>query len=171
MASHIRFLAEAAMVAALYVGLTFMAYALGLDKGAVQLRFAEALCVLPAFTAAAVPGLGVGCLLANLLTACHPVDVLFGTLATLTGAIGCYAMRRALAGRFSCLLLPLPNIVANTLVIPFVLLWAYGVPDGYPFLLLTIGAGEILSAGALGTLLTVALRKRPQLFAGGHRDR
>ena len=157
---RIRFLTHSALIAALYVGLTYLAYALGLDKGVVQIRFSEALCVLAALTPAAVPGVTLGCFLSGLLTQAHPVDMIVGSLATLVGVIGCRALRGLLPRRFAFCLIPLPNILANALVIPWVLSNAYGVTDGYLFLLLTVGLGEIISAGLLGCLLLTALKKR-----------
>ena len=102
------YLSQAAMIAALYVVLTLLANALGLANYAIQVRFSEALTILPFFTPAAIPGLTIGCLLSNILTGCAPLDILFGTLATLTGALGTYALRR-----FEWLA-PLPPILANT---------------------------------------------------------
>ena len=84
---HILRLAQAAMIAALYIVLTFIANLLGIASGAVQIRFSEALTILPYFTVSAVPGLTVGCLLANILTGCALPDIIFGTLATLLGAV------------------------------------------------------------------------------------
>ena len=155
------FMARAAMIAALYVVLTYLAAALGLSgQSVIQVRFSEALCVLPYFTAAAVPGVTLGCLLANLLTGAHIIDVLFGTLATLLGAIGTRLLRK---WRF---LAPLPPIVANTVIVPFVLRYAYLTTDvGLPYLFLTVGLGEIISVGVLGLLLLFALEKhRRHLF-------
>ena len=90
----IMYLSQAAMIAALYVVLTLLANALGLANYAIQVRFSEALTILPFFTPAAIPGLTIGCLLSNILTGCAPLDILFGTLATLIGALGTYALRR-----------------------------------------------------------------------------
>ena len=78
----IMYLSQAAMIAALYVVLTLLANALGLANYAIQVRFSEALTILPFFTPAAIPGLTIGCLLSNIFTGCAPLDVLFGTLAT-----------------------------------------------------------------------------------------
>ena len=64
----VTFIVQAAVIAALYVVLTFVANALGLASHTIQVRFSEALCILPVFTPAAIPGLWIGCLLANLLT-------------------------------------------------------------------------------------------------------
>ena len=80
-------LVQAAMIAALYVVLTFIANELGLASQAVQLRFSEALTVLPYFTPAAIPGLFIGCLLSNVLTGLALPDIVFGSIATLIGAV------------------------------------------------------------------------------------
>ena len=156
-----REMTRAAMIAALYVALTYLAFSFGLSgQGSVQVRFSEMLCVLPYFTASAVPGLTLGCLLANLLTGAHVLDILFGTLATLLGALGSRMLRR---WRF---LVPLPPIIANTVIVPFVLRYAYLTTDvAFPLLFLSVGIGEILSVGVLGTALILALQKhRKYLF-------
>ena len=69
-----KFLATASLIAALYIALTYLAMAFGLDKNAIQVRFSEALVALCLITPAAIPGLTVGCLLANILTGCAPLD-------------------------------------------------------------------------------------------------
>jgi len=147
------FTARAAVIAALYVVLTYVfAWC---ASGAVQVRVAEALTILPVFTSAAVPGLAIGCLIANLLTGCALWDVVFGTLATLLGAIGTRLLRK----HGFCA--TLPPIVANTLIIPWVLHYVYG--DAWPvwLLTLTVGVGEVISCGVLGILLMVTLKKYP----------
>ena len=149
-----RFLTYAASIAALYVILTLLSASLGLASGVIQLRLSEALTILPAFTPAAIPGLVVGCLLANALSGALPWDIVFGSLATLLGAFGTYLLRRH--KWFAAL----PPIAANVLIVPLVLRYVYGVPDAYWFLLLTVGAGEFLSAGVLGTWLARALETR-----------
>lgn len=156
---NLRFLCRGALVAALYVVLTWLCALVGLDKGVIQMRLSEALCVLPAFTGAAVPGLFVGCLLANLLTGSALPDVVFGSLATLIGALGAYLLRR------HKWLVPLPTVLANVLIIPFVLRFAYGAEGTIPYFMLTVGAGEVISAYICGMLLYAALvRQKAQLF-------
>ncbi|MCI9109438.1 MAG: QueT transporter family protein [Lachnospiraceae bacterium] len=143
---------QAAMIAALYVVLTILANALGLANYAIQVRFSEALTILPYFTPAAVPGLFIGCLISNILTGCAIPDIIFGSLATLVGAIFTYKLRR------QKWLAPIPPIVANMIVVPLVLLYAYGIrPLWFSFLTVTIG--EVISCGVLGMLLLFALEK------------
>lgn len=158
---NMMYLTYAGVIAALYVALTWFSALLGLSgTAAVQLRLSEALCVLPYFTSAAVPGLAVGCLLANLLTGAALPDILFGTLATLIGAVGTRLLRRY------AWLSPLPPILANTVIIPFVIRYAYAdVTESLPFLFVTVGAGEVLSVGVFGLLLLFALQKhRGRIF-------
>ena len=83
-----KLLTQGALIAALYVVLTYVTNLAGMASGAIQVRISEALCILPAFTASAVPGLFVGCLAANLLTGAALWDVVFGSVATLLGALG-----------------------------------------------------------------------------------
>ena len=162
----IKFLALSAMIAALYVVLTYVSFALGLDKGAIQLRLSETLAALPAFTPAGIPGLFIGCMLSSFLTGGHPLDAVFGSLVTLLAAVLCYFMRPLARRRAGVLLLPLPNIFLNALLIPVILILVYGVPEGYPFLVLTVGIGEILASGVLGIPLGYFLaRFSSHLFA------
>lgn len=143
----------AALIAAIYVTLSELAAMLGLFNGAIQIRFSEALCVLPYFTFAAVPGVTLGCLISNLFLASAPGDIIFGTLATLIGALLAYALRK-----FKWLV-PLPTILANTLIIPFVLRYAYSLEDTIPYLMLTVCIGEVISVYALGMPLLFGLKK------------
>ena len=85
--NHTLLLVQAAMIAALYVVLTYIANAMGLASSAIQIRFSEALTILPYFTPAAIPGLFVGCFLSNILTGCAIPDIIFGSIATLIGAL------------------------------------------------------------------------------------
>lgn len=153
------FLTQAAMIAALYVVLTYIANLFGLASGVIQIRLSEMLCILPVFTPAAIPGLFIGCLLSNILTGCVIWDILFGSLATLAGAIGTYLLRNH---RF---VFTLPPVAANMIVVPLVLQYAYGVPDAIWYLAVTVGAGEVISICILGMLLyKVLYRQRKAIF-------
>ena len=140
-------LVTGAIIAALYVVLTLLANAFGLASGVIQVRISEALNVLVCFTGAAVPGGTVGCLLANLLTGGIVMDVIFGTLASFIGAFGGYLLRK---NRLLALLCP---ILSNTIIVPFVLKFAYGAPDAIWFLFGSVAVGEVISCGILGFLL------------------
>ncbi len=158
----IKYLAQAAIIAALYVVFTLIANAAGLASGVIQVRISEALTVLPFFTPAAIPGLFLGCLLSNIIGGCVIWDIIFGSLATLLGALGTYAIRKKLPDWCAAI----PPIIANTLIVPFVLSYAYEVPDSIPFLMLTVGAGEVISCGILGILLLKLLKPHRNVIFG-----
>jgi len=145
------------MIAAIYVVLTVLAAQFNLASGAIQVRFSEALTILPVFTVAAVPGLTIGCLLANLLTGCAAWDVVFGSVATLIGAVGTRLLKN------KPLLAWIPPVLSNMAIIPIILIKVYAVPDAWWFLVLTVGAGEVLSCGVLGLLLWKSLKSIPAL--------
>lgn len=147
------FITQSAIIAALYVLLTLVSSAMGLDKSAVQFRISEMLTVLPAFTPAAVPGLFVGCLLSNMLAGCLPWDVVFGSAATLIGALGTYALRKWKW------LAPLPPILANALIVPPVIIAVYEIETAYPLVLLGVLVGEAVCCGVFGYALISTLKK------------
>ena len=148
--SNTLFLAQSAMIAAIYVVLTVILAPF--SYGEVQVRVSEALTILPVFTPAAIPGLFVGCLISNILGGCILPDIIFGTLATLLGAVFTRLLRK------NKWIAPVPPILANALIIPPVLYFAYGVKPIW-FSLVTVTAGEIISCGVLGMLLLFALQK------------
>lgn len=158
--SRTLYLAQAAMIATLYIVLTYLANLLGLANHAIQVRFSEALTVLPYFTPAAIPGLFIGCFLSNILTGCALPDIIFGSLATLIGAFGTYALRR---WKWCA---PVCPILANTITVPLILIYGYGLLlEGMTllqclgFYCLTVGAGEVISCGILGMILLTVLEK------------
>ena len=153
-AMRTRFVCTSAVIAAAYVALTYLSNSLGLASGAIQFRISEALCALGLFTPAAIPGVSVGCFLANLLTGCAALDVIFGSLASLMGMLGAYALRKK---PFVALL---PYVFANVVIVPFVLAYAYGVETAWWLLALSVGAGEIVCAYIGGLVLYFALKKR-----------
>lgn len=140
-----------AAIAAVYVVLT-MIFA-PISFGPIQFRVSEVLCILPAFTPAAVPGLFLGCFLSNCLCGAVAVDVVFGSLATLVGAFGSWKLR---AHRW-CVCIP--PILSNMLVIPWVLRYAYGAKDLILYLAWTVGLGEVMAVGVLGNLLMLMLER------------
>ena len=156
---NLRMMCEAAVIAALYAAITYAAAPLA--SGVIQVRISEALCALPIFTPSAIPGVTLGCLLANLLTGSPLPDVIFGTLATLIGAIFTALLRRHPIPAL------LPPIISNVIIVPLVLKFAYKVPEAYLFTVCTVGAGEIISVGILGFILYIALKKRlPHVLVG-----
>ncbi len=153
MNKKVKFLTHAAIIAALYVVLTLLARLVGLDSGVIQVRFSEALCILCAFTPAAIPGLTVGCLIANITVGGALWDVIFGSIATLIGTLFGYLLR---SKRW---LVPLPTVISNALIIPPVLMTVYGAEESFLFLFATVGIGEIISAYILGMMLYGALKR------------
>ena len=147
------FLAYGAVIAAIYVALT-MAFQ-PISFGPVQFRISEALCILPFFTPAAIPGLFVGCFLSNLFCGAASLDVVFGSIATLIGAVGSYYL-----GKKNKWLVCVPPILSNTIIVPWVLRYAYGSTDLIPYAMLTVGIGEILAIGVLGNILLVTLERQ-----------
>ena len=155
---RILWLCRAGIIAALYVALTYLAMLLGLDKNAIQIRFSEALCVLAFLSPAAIPGLTVGCFLANLLTGCAPLDIALGPVATLIGALGAYLLSKLKNQKRGMWLCSLPNIIANTITVPFVIYLCYTPANErslsvIPFFALTVLIGELISCALIGTAL------------------
>ena len=155
MKNKTKFIALSAMLAAAYVVLTLISSLFGLSSGAIQVRISEMLCVLAAFTPAAVPGITIGCLLANIICGGTIYDIIFGTLATLIGLIFTRVIKNHVY------LSSIPTIVSNMIIIPAVLvLSGVGGWDLFPYFVLTVGAGEIISCGILGTVLAVYIKKQ-----------
>lgn len=152
------FIVYAAAIAAIYTVLT-MVFA-PISFGPIQFRISEALCILPFFTPAAVPGLFIGCLLSNFLCGAAALDVIFGSLATLIGATGSWLLRNHKWA------VCIPPIMANTIIIPWVLRFAYGSEDMIYYAMITVGIGEILAIGVLGNLLMGILSKSRQFLFG-----
>lgn len=150
--NKVLFMAQAAMIAAIYVVLTIVFAPF--SYGEVQVRISEALTILPVFTPAAIPGLFIGCLISNILGGCIMPDIIFGSLATLIGAVFTWQLR----GK-SKFLAPLPPILSNIVIVPFVLRYGYQVPLPIPFMMLTVGIGEVISCGVLGMIVHTALNK------------
>ena len=156
--SNIMLLVTASMIAALYVVLSFVSNAFGLASGAIQVRISEALTILPYFTVAAIPGVTIGCILFNLLSGAALLDVLFGGVASLIGAIiSWYIGKAAKKINWMKYLVPIPPILSNAFIVPWVLKTAYGLTDTYWYLFITVGIGEVISCGILGILLMTAL--------------
>ena len=152
------FITQAAVIAALYVVLVVVFNYISF--GPIQFRVAEALTILPYFTPAAIPGLFIGCILANVIGGAVIWDIIFGSIATLIGAVFTYLLRNK-----SKFLAPLPPVLANTIIVPWVLKYAYGAEEMVWFMAVTVGIGEILACYVLGMILLFALNKvRRQVF-------
>lgn len=153
------YITQAAVIAAIYVILVVIFNYWSF--GPIQFRIAEALTILPYFTPAAIPGLFIGCLLSNVLGGAAFWDIVFGSLATLFGALGTYALRK-----WSKWLGSVPPIVANTIIIPFVLKYAYGSEGMLVFFMVTVGLGEVIVCGVFGMVLLTVLNKYRRVIFG-----
>ena len=153
MKKNTMFTAQGAIIAALYMALTHLSNAAGLASGAIQFRLSEVLTILPLFTPAAIPGLTLGCLLSNLTTGCIPWDIVGGTVATLLGALGTRALKDH--PYFGAI----PPILSNVIIVPLVLKFAYGFEGTLPYFMLTVGIGEVVCCGVLGTLFMLTIRR------------
>lgn len=143
-------IAISGIIAALYAVMAYFSSVFGIAYGPIQCRFSEALCVLPFLTPAAVPGLFLGCLVANLLSPYGALDIVFGSLATLLAAVWTQRIHRKW-------LAPLPPVVCNAIIVgavvtvqqvPMELFWGT-----FAYNALTIGLGEALACYVLGGLL------------------
>ena len=149
-----RTLAYGAIIAALYVVVTMLFAPISFGTSGIDVRISEMLTILPYFTPAAIPGLFVGCILANILGGGIIWDIIFGSLATLIGAWGCYKLR---SNRW---LAPVPTVLANTVIIPPLLRYGYGVNLPLHILAFSVCVGEILGAYILGQLLLTVLKPK-----------
>lgn len=143
-----KYLTQAAIIAAVYVVLT-MIFA-PISYGQVQVRISEALTILPYFTPAAIPGLFIGCIIANIYGGAGLIDIVFGSLATLLAAFLSYKMPKKY-------LVPLPPVIINAVVIGFVLHFAINIP-----LLITmawVGLGQLIACYGIGYPLMILLEK------------
>ena len=151
------YVTRGALIGALYVVLTYLSSVFGLASGVIQFRLSEILCILPIFMPEAIPGLFIGCMLSNILTGCAAWDIIFGSIATLIGCIGTRLLMNLPEGLKW--IATIPTVLSNAIIVPFVLIYTYGVTDGYFFLMLTVATGEIVCAGIGGSILYYALRK------------
>ena len=123
---------------------------------------------MPFFNAAAIPGLAIGCLISNTLAGGVPLDIIFGSIATLIGAVGAWAIGKAAKNSkhetLFAILATLPNVIANTIIVPWVLKFAYGAPEAVPFMMMTVGIGEFIASTLLGTIVIMAFRKNTKLL-------
>lgn len=148
--------AMGAAIAALYVVLTLIFAPISF--GAVQVRIAEILTILPLFTPAAIPGLFVGCILGNMIGGAIVWDIVFGSIATLLGAIFGYMLRK---NRW---LVPIPAVIANSVIVPLVLRYGYGIDTPIWLLVIYIFIGEVIGCYILGEVLATVLLRYPKLF-------
>ncbi len=146
-----KYLVQGAIIAAIYAGLTLLL--MPISYGVMQIRVAEALTVLPAFTPAAIPGLFLGCFIANMLGPNGVIDMLLGSTATLLAAMATYKLRN------SPLLVPLPPVLANGFIIGPMLYYAYGVPVPLWACILWVALGEAIACYIIGLPLLKYMNK------------
>jgi Predicted membrane protein len=152
-----RYIAQAGIIAAIYVTLSFIFKPI--SYGEIQVRVAEALTILPFFTPAAIPGLFVGCLLANFFGSGLPLDIILGSLSTMLAAYISYRLR------FNKYLVPIPPIVGGIIFVPFILYFSIAITLPIPLLMLSVGIGQFISCGILGMILLTFLEKyRSHIF-------
>ena len=155
--ASILFVTRAAVIGAMYIALTYLSNLFGLASGVIQLRLSEALLIMPVFFVEAIPGLYVGCILSNILTGCAPWAIVFGSLATLIGALLAYALRNL--PKKLIFLATVPNILSNTAIVPFILAYVYGAEESLLFIAVTVAIGEIIACGVFGTMLYYPVSK------------
>ena len=161
-----RYLVTGAIIAGLYIVLTFLSNAFGLAFGPIQFRISEALTLLPILTPAAIPGLAIGCLISNILSF-NAIDMLFGTLATLIAAILTRAFRNVKVFGIP-LLSVLPPILSNALIvgaeISIFFLDSSSFWSGFGISALQVGLGQTAVCFLLGLPLYLTLKNKRNLF-------
>lgn len=144
----LRFIVQSAIIAAIYITITLIIAPI--SSGLTQLRVSEALTLLPCFTPAAIPGLFVGCFLANLITGAFWLDIIFGSLATLVAAILTYFIYKYINAPLNKWLAPLPPVIVNAFVVGWILFAVYDVGVPYWQCAVSVGIGQFLACYALG---------------------
>ena len=156
------FVVEAGVIAAVYVVLTMISAMFGLSSGVIQVRISEAMSFLPFVTPAAIPGLTIGCFISNAMAGGVPLDIIFGSVATLLGSICAWLMGKLFKKRktLGMILATIPNVISNALIVPWVLKIAYGAQDAVWFMMVTVGIGEIIASVILGIVVIFALKDK-----------
>ncbi len=159
---HINYITTAAIIAAIYAALTYLGSFFGLSYGPIQVRFSEALTILPIFTPAAIPGLTIGCFIAN-IGSFNPLDMIFGSFATFLAALLTYFLRDITFKKLPLLAL-LPPVVINAILIGFEIA-VFFLGEGYSFYgfiisAIEVGVGQLIACYGLGLTLYLALRSK-----------
>ena len=156
-----RQIALSGIIAAVYAVMSLLSSIFGIAYGPIQCRFSEALTVLPFFLPEAIPGLFIGCVVSNLMSTVGPLDIIFGSLATLLAAL----WTRRMPNKY---LAPLPPVICNAVIIGAMISWyEVGFTDAFwgmfAFNALTVGIGEAIACYVLGLLLLQFLSRTPGL--------
>ena len=153
------FITQAAVIAALYVALTYISSAMGLAYNSVQFRLSEILTVLPVFTPAAIPGLTLGCFIANISSPFGIIDILCGTLATFLASVFTYAVRN-ITLKGMPVLATIPPVLFNALIIGLEIWYLEGkLPEIFFISALQVGAGQAVMCIVAGLAFIRAVRK------------
>ena len=153
------FITQAAVIAALYVALTYISSAMGLAYNSVQFRLSEILTVLPVFTPAAIPGLTLGCFIANISSPFGIIDILCGTLATFLASVVTYAVRN-ITLKGMPVLATIPPVLFNALIIGLEIWYLEGkLPEIFFISALQVGAGQAVMCIVAGLAFIRAVRK------------
>lgn len=153
----IRDLTRNAIYIALYVALCCVFAPISFSM--IQVRVAEALCILPIFDPFAVVSITIGCSLSNLIIGANIIDAIFGSIATFIGLVLILYIKKN-----NFYLKMLPTILSNAIIIPFVLIYAYGINEPIWLSAITVGIGELISVYCIGYLLYIFLNKHKELF-------
>ena len=161
-----RQIALSGVIAAVYAVLSLFSSVFGIAYGPIQCRFSEALTVLPFFFPEAVPGLFIGCVVTNLMSTVGPLDLIFGSLATLLAAL----WTRRMPSKW---LAPLPPVVCNAVIVGAMIAWyEVGFTEAFwgmfAFNALTVGIGEAIACYVLGLLLLRVISRTPALRNQNH---
>lgn len=156
MKKNVRYVVSAGMIASLYVVLVLV-FSFS-SFGPIQFRVAEALTILPFFTPAAIPGLFIGCLVANIVGGAIIWDTIFGSLATLLAAYLSYRLRH------KEIWVPIPPILVNSVIVGLILKYAYGIPEGLLLLMGGVFLGQLVAVLGLGMILLNALKPVRSIF-------
>lgn len=156
-----RQIALSGIIAAVYAVMSLLSSVFGIAYGPIQCRFSEALTVLPFFLPEAIPGLFIGCVVSNLMSTVGPLDIIFGSLATLLAAL----WTRQMPNKW---LAPLPPVICNAVIIGAMIAWyEVGFTNAFwgmfAFNALTVGIGEAIACYVLGLLLLQVLSRTPGL--------
>ena len=148
----VKTIAQGAIIAAVYAALTYLLAPI--SYGLMQVRVSEAMCVLPYFTPAAIPGLFVGCVIANLLGGFGIYDIVFGSLATLIAAFITHLLKT-----HSRWWSPLPAVLCNALIVGYMMAFIFNVGESFPVCAAYVGAGQLIACYGLGIPLSYGISK------------
>ena len=159
MRNYIKFLARTAIIAALYTVLTLLVFPLA--SGAIQIRVSEGLCLLPLIFIEAIPGLAIGCVISNLITACAPFDIVFGSLITLVSAVLTFFIGKTIKNiHLKIIIGGLFPVVLNAVFLPLIWTVCYGTGEYvYAIQAFLLLIGQAVSVYGVGTPVYLKLKK------------